>query len=1434
LTLNSFYFKPSAPNNFTITETPRARPVENASITESDIGFPFEENNLADEIYRNNMFGSTGATNKLTSASNPFEVNQSGLNSNFDDMEFKSGGEFIDQIEKDEAENRKEFASNNLSVAADSTSSNGSGDSLGSNEKWWTNANNLQQMSKLDLSNVSYLNELNATNNSHNSSLKRSLNKCDETETGEHDNTKKLKQKVDVFDYFNKKSGLPEYLTSGDVGVDFNSTKQDEAHDKTICDDKQPTSKNETESNEDYDSDNITLSVSKSVNLPSADNFSFTFNSSETGEFIQKKLPNSSKKKISPFQLSKMLPPQNTGANKTKTSISLKTIGEELDRVQNRLATNAIDSSSSSSKPINEPFLSSSLKTSSLKSAPSMDETISSINSSDMTAISASHKNKAEHGGINPKKVNLSSTTTSSVSAGPNQGTSSASSSKNKPNSGSLTSTPSKMVKSVSESSSLSTISTTSINKSSQDNTNQLFSQDSFISSIPERANDSTLIGNHHHHHHHLSKHKQKSSTQLNAQSKLKKQRNAEIQTSPDQQHTSSSSTSITTTRSDSNDSKSLAYTKLNDFKNASQEEANNRASISSISSANELSSNQLTTQLSAINSLASLLSQGNSCSGTNAPLIAIFQMPSIQNDASTNKSQFESSRSSMNQAQFMKLNPNLFVDTAMSANSSSAVTPTLAKPNLTNQSISAQLKPTELPEIDLNAKEIDFGLIAEGCTTYFRLFFKILNLSSLMNGFLQVELDDCVNWRIEPTDLDDHSYSSSKSSFYNSKKESSFKMLKKRFNDMTLRARFRKTLSLHAEKPVANNTQALDCQSQLKFDLSSCYYELFVNLDTKELKFFKDILSSYDEQFDPCLIKAQLYIYHYAGGNAHDGSINSTSSSTLSSNKKLIQMVDLRYVLGYAKLRTQANMNEIELAVDEDSHHEDSTLQCGQQKRKAAYYKDDIDQTMTSSCDILEAKSKLDSTLSVESIVPLSNAGNLNIEVDCYFSYEENGITQSKVNALLFRNYELRLFEYNIYLDHKVKQKSCARLYLSRVDAQTMGSAALTHDANKTKLIVEVKPNGFRYELPVHVSFKSKGSHVSLMRSISQCSFSQQEVSKKMETDVKLASSKSILFFGRTLMSSKNITVNNAQENGLVNEFTISNSNDFVIRSQIALIIKENGSSESNENKPTRDQRGIPVYFRFSSELKSIPKLVFNEQMTSLNVNLEPKESLTLKIKFCPPISANSYVEQPTVSGVVRMNITGFTKRFNVHLVGFLKEAFLDVQNAASLDQRMSNEENQLEQILHFRNIKNLRYSTQLFNTNGSAMNKTYRKVLKLSNFSNTNSKCLVYPVLYDNKLNMEVLSSESVSNEKCYELGFDSDGYMNKFKLLFDMNLSRFKIDSSSLSAIDFTNNELAWFELRPNGEFCIVLELTSTMIQEYKPHKSSFSNSQPVLGN
>jgi hypothetical protein len=81
-------------------------------------------------------------------------------------------------------------------------------------------------------------------------------------------------------------------------------------------------------------------------------------------------------------------------------------------------------------------------------------------------------------------------------------------------------------------------------------------------------------------------------------------------------------------------------------------------------------------------------------------------------------------------------------------------------------------------------------------------------------------------------------------------------------------------------------------------------------------------------------------------------------------------------------------------------------------------------------------------------------------------------------------------------------------------------------------------------------------------------------------------------------------------------------------------------------------------AYIRFCREIKSMPKLVFNEQMTSLNVNLKPNESLTLK-KFNPPIS------KIMVLSVVKMEITGFNEIFKVHLLGIVKKAFCEVKNA-------------------------------------------------------------------------------------------------------------------------------------------------------------------------
>lgn len=65
---------------------------------------------------------------------------------------------------------------------------------------------------------------------------------------------------------------------------------------------------------------------------------------------------------------------------------------------------------------------------------------------------------------------------------------------------------------------------------STSNTTNYYFNQDSFITSFPERTNDSTLVGNHHNQCHQRSSSKKTPNVKSTSSSKLK---NAEIQTTP-------------------------------------------------------------------------------------------------------------------------------------------------------------------------------------------------------------------------------------------------------------------------------------------------------------------------------------------------------------------------------------------------------------------------------------------------------------------------------------------------------------------------------------------------------------------------------------------------------------------------------------------------------------------------------------------------------------------------------------------------------------------------------------------------------------------------------------------------------------------------------------------------------------------------------------
>lgn len=306
---------------------------------------------------------------------NPFGGFDNGVMEQFgegDFSQFKQADDFMEDLKKAEVINRKEFADNELTVLNQTNSNNSSGSS--SNEKWWNNMN-AAQASKLEVSNLSTLSN-------------SILNKSAESKS------KIPKKKMSVEDYFTKRSEMPTYLADKESDVRLSEygskekvlEKQAEVtSDVTLCAEEKENSKEE----------DITFSSNNQGSSLSSSNFSFTLNSSDTGDFIQKK---TSKKQASttPFQLSRAL---TSHMNKKQPEVakevdkkespsiptSLKVIHEELDGISNRV-NNSIESSKKTTKQgISEPLMSSSIKISNTNPNLKllMDETISSISSSD-------------------------------------------------------------------------------------------------------------------------------------------------------------------------------------------------------------------------------------------------------------------------------------------------------------------------------------------------------------------------------------------------------------------------------------------------------------------------------------------------------------------------------------------------------------------------------------------------------------------------------------------------------------------------------------------------------------------------------------------------------------------------------------------------------------------------------------------------------------------------------------------------------------------------------------------------------------------------------------------------------------------------------------------------------------------------------------------
>ena len=168
-------------------------------------------------------------------------------------------------------------------------------------------------------------------------------------------------------------------------------------------------------------------------------------------------------------------------------------------------------------------------------------------------------------------------------------------------------------------------------------------------------------------------------------------------------------------------------------------------------------------------------------------------------------------------------------------------------------------------------------------------------SLDVLTGAVLNVEIGN--TWSIEPA----------------GEHMSNFATLKNNFNDLNMQKRFANVV--YFSKPSPNDNAARE--TQLKLDISRPIYELFVSLDTKKLQFFQNIMANpihYNKKFDPCVIKAMISIYY-------DDSKQS---------KILLKKVELKYLLGYAKVRTVEKYirNEVdeEACLDNTSHRFDKS----------------------------------------------------------------------------------------------------------------------------------------------------------------------------------------------------------------------------------------------------------------------------------------------------------------------------------------------------------------------------------------------------------------------------------------------------------------------------------------------------------------------------
>ena len=320
------------------------------------------------------------------------------------------------------------------------------------------------------------------------------------------------------------------------------------------------------------------------------------------------------------------------------------------------------------------------------------------------------------------------------------------------------------------------------------------------------------------------------------------------------------------------------------------------------------------------------------------------------------------------------------------------------------------------------------------------------------------------------------------------------------RFDDFILKNKFKKTLMVNLCKDMPKCPQ-----TELKFEVAN-FNNFYISLNTKDLNFFKDST----HKLDPMQVRVNLSIYYCTNGQVCSASGNniSTASSLTSTGicKQLLNVVAVKFILGHAKiLKKAATLNCIEFEVYKHKQENKSSLKdtfVGSKLKKSVDYHDDSGRTVAATFHgekNLQPESDV-SEFKLEQLFPLSNGGNVDIQIACYFTYEnkEDDIMRGQLDELIFKEgYKLKLKQSVFYLESNIQTKSCARLFLNTIEKPSSNENAenlLCVENSKIQMIIEIKPNGHKAVVPINILLKENKAVPESTTSTSTNSFREEE----------------------------------------------------------------------------------------------------------------------------------------------------------------------------------------------------------------------------------------------------------------------------------------------------------------------------------------------------